>query len=70
MRAFHLTPLGERRALRVDPLRGPEEAVITILYEQKDALEASEIAGEVRMDEAAAERILTRLVNRGYVKEA
>ena len=67
--AYKLTPLGESRALRVDTVRDPESAVITFMYEDKDALEVEEIAGETRMNEEATERILSRLVSKGYVKE-
>ncbi len=67
--AYRLTPLGESRALRVDVVRDPENAVITLMYEDKDALEVEEIAGETRMSEETTGRILSRLVSKGYVKE-
>jgi len=67
--AYRLTPLGESRALRVDIVRDPENAVITLMYEKKDSLEVEEVAGETRMSEEAAERVLQRLINKGYVKE-
>jgi len=67
--AYRLTPLGSERALRIDRAKDPETAVLALLYEQKDALEVEEIAGETRMSEESAERVLTRLVNKGYVKE-
>lgn len=67
--AYKLTPLGESRALRTDTVRDPENAVVTLMYEQKDALEIEEIAGETRMNEDSAERVLKRLISKGYVKE-
>ncbi len=67
--AWRLTPLGESRALRVDTVKDPENAVVTLLYEQKDALEVEEIAGETRMSEESTGRVLSRLVSKGYVKE-
>lgn len=67
--AYRLTPLGESRALRVDIVRDPENAVITLMYEQKDSLEVEEVAGETNMSEEATERILQRLISKGYVKE-
>ncbi len=67
--AHKLTPLGERRALRVDVVRDPENAVLALLYEEREALEAEEIAGETRMTEEATERVLSRLENRGLTKQ-
>jgi len=67
--AWKLTPLGESRALRTDVVRDPENAVIALMYEQKDSLEIEEIAGETRMDEESAERVLRRLASKRYVKE-
>jgi predicted transcriptional regulator len=67
--AYKLTPLGSERALRTDRAKDPETAVLALLYEQKDALEAYEVAGETNMSEEAAERVLRRLVSKGYVKE-
>ena len=67
--AWKLTPLGESRALRADTVKDPENAVIALMYEQKDALEVEEIAGETRMTEESAEKVLTRLTSKGYVKE-
>ena len=67
--AYRLTPLGESRALRIDAVRDPENAIITLMYEERDALEIEEIAGETRMSEESTERVVSRLVNKGYVKE-
>lgn len=67
--AYRLTPLGENRALRIDKALDPGNAVIAYMYETKDPLEVEEIAGELRMNEETAERILNRLVSTGYVKE-
>jgi len=67
--AYKLTPLGESRALRTDRVKDPENAVIAFMYEEKDALEIEEIAGETRMNEDSAGRILSRLISKGYVKE-
>lgn len=67
--AYKLTPLGESRALRVDTVKDPENAVISLMYEQRDALESHEIAGETNMDEESAERVLRRLISKGYVRE-
>ena len=67
--AYRLTPLGESRALRVDTVKDPENAVLAYMYEEKDALEIEEIAGETRMNEESAGRVLARLVSKGYIKE-
>jgi len=69
MCAWKLTPLGESRALRTDRVRDPENAIVTLLYEEKDALETEEIAGETRMNEDSVGLVLKRLVSKGYVKE-
>jgi len=67
--AYKLTPLGESRALRTDMVKEPENAIVAYMYEERDALEIEEIAGETRMDEETVGRILSRLVSKGYVKE-
>ena len=67
--AYKLTPLGESRALRTDRVKDPENAVIAFMYEEKDAIEIEEVAGETHMSEESASRVLTRLVSKGYVKE-
>jgi len=67
--AYKLTPLGEGRALRVDKASDPESAIVAYMYEEKDALELEEIAGETHMSDEAAGRVVTRLISAGYVKE-
>ncbi len=68
--AYKLTALGESRARRIDRAFDPEGAIIALLYERGDALEVEEIAGETRMDEETAVRVLNRLVNaKKYLKE-
>jgi len=67
--AYKLTPLGENRARRIDKSLGPEGAIIAFMYEEKDALELEELAGETRMNEETTGRVVNRLVSKGYVKE-
>lgn len=67
--AYKLTPKGESKAIRLDRVDGPESAILTLLYEQKDELEIAEIAGETRMSEGATERVLHHLESDNYVKE-
>ena len=67
--SYKLTAKGESKALRVDNVDDPEIAILTLLYEQKDELELAEIAGETRMTEESAERVLKRLVNDNFVRE-
>jgi len=67
--AYKLTPLGESRAQRVDRAFDPEGAILAFMYEEKDALELEEIAGETRMNEETTGRVVNRLVSKGYVKE-
>ena len=67
--AYKLTNLGESRALRVGTVKDPENAVLTYLYEEKDSVELEEIAGETHMDDDVTERVVNRLVGKGYVKE-
>jgi len=67
--AYKLTSLGESRARRIDRSFEPEGAIIAFMYEEKDALELEEIAGETRMNEETTGRVVNRLVSKGYVKE-
>ena len=69
--AYKLTPLGDSKVLRIGEPRSPEDAILVFMYEQKDALNVEEIAGETRLPEEQTQRILNRLSSGDskYVKE-
>lgn len=67
--AYKLTAKGESRALRTDGANTAEDAVLILMYEQKDALELEEIAGEAHLTPEVAERVLNRLSMNQYLKE-
>jgi len=67
--SYRLTPLGEGRARRVVETRGPEDSVLSFLYETKDPVEFDEILDETQMDDSTAKKVVNRLVLKEYVKE-
>ena len=67
--AFILTARGEAEAQEVQDVKGPEGAVIVYLYEKKDPTEIEEIMSRTKMAEEKAVRVLTRLVNTGFIEE-
>ncbi len=67
--AYKLTPLGETMARRVQISKGPENAVMVFMYGIHEPVEIEEIAGETRLTDETAERVMTRLVSMRYVKE-
>jgi len=67
--SYRLTPLGENRARRVVQTQGPEDSVLTFLYETKDPADFDEIANETQMDDATARKVVNRLVLKELVKE-
>jgi len=67
--SYKLTALGEGRALHVGQVKDPENAVISFMYYVRDPVEFEEIMDETHMDDATGQKLLKRLVDKGYVKE-
>jgi len=67
--SYKLTALGEGRALHVGHVKVPENAVSSVMYDVRDPVEFEEIMDETHMDDATGQKLLKRLVDKGYVKE-
>lgn len=67
--SYRLTAKGETRAIRVTQTKGPEDAVISFMYDVRDPVEFDEIMDETHMDDATGRKIMERLVGTEYVKE-
>ena len=68
MSALTLTPLGKSVAENTHA-SGPEQAVLSLLYETNGPVDFDEIVDELRTDEEKASMICRRLMTKGYVKE-
>ena len=67
--AYKLTPLGETRAMRIGASRDPESSTLYFMYDSKGPVELDEILDETHMDDVTAQRVVGRMVTKGYVKE-
>ena len=68
MSAITLTNLGKSVAENTHA-SGPEQAVLSLLYETGGPVDFDEICDELRTDEEKASMICRRLLNKGYCKE-
>ena len=68
MSAITLTNLGKSVAENTHA-SGPEQAVLSLLYETGGPVDFDEIVDELRTDEEKASMICRRLLNKGYCKE-
>jgi len=67
--SWKLSPLGENHARRVSTVKEPENAVLCFMYETKDPVEMDEILDETHMDDSTAQKVMSRLTTKGYIKE-
>ena len=63
-----LTPLGKSAAENTTG-KGPEFAVLSVLYEANSPVDIEEVMDATNMDDEKALMLVNRLVNKGYVKE-
>jgi len=68
MSAIALTPLGKSIAEDTTG-KGPEFAVLSMLYETNGPMDFDEIVDELHTDEEKASMVVRRLIAKNYVKE-
>ena len=67
--SYKLTAVGEGRALHVGQVKDPENAVLSFMYDVREPVEFEEIMDETHMDDTTGQKLLKRLIDKGYVKE-
>ena len=68
MSAIALTPLG-RQSAEDTTGRGPEFAVLSLVYEANGPVEFEEVMDGTHMDEEKASMVVRRLIAKNLVKE-
>ena len=68
MSALTLTNLGKTVAENTHA-SGPEQAVLSMLYETGGPVDFDEIVDELRTDEEKASMLVRRLIAKGYCRE-
>ena len=68
MSAIVLTNLGKTVAEGTQG-RGPEFAILSMLYEANGPADFEEVCDEINMDEEKASMVCRRLLAKGYIKE-
>jgi len=69
MSTLLITSEGEQAVMAMEA-KGPDYAVLAMLYELKGPVDFDEIVNKLRTDEVKASLLVRRLIGQGYIEES